>query len=232
MFTKGDFHMHSRYSDGSLSPKEIVEFAKSRGVDIISLTDHNNTSGIDEAIIHGKNTGVTVIPAVELSTHFNNSRVHILGYFKDDSYNNELLKTALSYVKNHKTPKLKGLFGDFFNIDDIKPTLTPIGGIKLLNFFGATVILAHPVLLPPDIFDTVIQLGFNGLEAKYYQNTLEDTKNFLKIANDTGMLYTAGSDFHKFETWYRTHGLIGDIYLDGNEITNFLTGGDLLYHLN
>lgn len=231
MFTKGDFHMHSIYSDGSLSPKEIVDFAKSRGVDIIALTDHNNTAGVHEAILHGKKVGITVIPAVELSTKFNNYRVHILGYFKDDSYNNELLKIALSYVKNHKTIKLKDLFGDFFSIDEIKPNLTPTGGIKLLKFFGATVVLAHPVLLSHDIFDTVIQMGFNGLEAKYYQNTSEDTINFLKVAHDTGMLYTAGSDFHKFETWYRTHGLIGDIYLDENEILDFLTKGDLLYHL-
>ena len=232
MFTKGDFHMHSRYSDGSLSPKELIDSAKSRGVDIISLTDHNNTAGIDEAILCGKKAGITVIPAVELSTKFNNSRVHILGYFKDDSYNDELLKTALQHIKNHKSIKLKELFGDFFDMDEIKPNLTPKGGLKLLKFFGATVVLAHPVLLSPEIFDTVIHLGFHGLEAKYYQNTTEATNFFLKLANDREMLYTAGSDFHKFETGYKTHGLIGDVFLDENEIINFLTQGDLFYYVN
>ena len=51
MYTKGDFHIHSTYSDGSLTPSQIINLAKKRDMDIISITDHNNTSGIDEAII-------------------------------------------------------------------------------------------------------------------------------------------------------------------------------------
>ena len=42
MYKRGDFHIHSTFSDGGLSPGEIVHLAKQREVDIISITDHNN----------------------------------------------------------------------------------------------------------------------------------------------------------------------------------------------
>ena len=45
MYTKGDFHIHSTYSDGSLTPSQIVRLAKKRQVDIMAITDHNNTDG-------------------------------------------------------------------------------------------------------------------------------------------------------------------------------------------
>lgn len=91
MYTKGDFHIHSTFSDGGCTPKEIVMLSKERDVDIIALTDHNNTCGIDEAILTGDKLGIKVIPGVELSTIYKGSRVHILGYFKDNSYKDEIL---------------------------------------------------------------------------------------------------------------------------------------------
>ena len=68
MYTKGDFHIHSTYSDGSLTPSQVVRLAKERHVDIMAITDHNNIDGIDEAIIEGRKNNITVIPGVELST--------------------------------------------------------------------------------------------------------------------------------------------------------------------
>ncbi len=61
MYTKGDFHIHSTYSDGSLTPSQIVRLAKKRQVDIMAITDHNNTDGVDEAIIEGRRNNITVI---------------------------------------------------------------------------------------------------------------------------------------------------------------------------
>ena len=95
MLSKGDFHIHSTASDGNCTPSEIVALAKRRHIDIISITDHNTTNGLDEAIYYGKKCGIKVIPGVELSTRYNNTRVHVLGYFKDDSYKDELLIKVL-----------------------------------------------------------------------------------------------------------------------------------------
>lgn len=107
MYKKGDFHIHSTFSDGKCTPRELVILSKKREVDIISITDHNSTSGLDEAVMAGEDLGVRVIPGVELSTKYNSSRVHVLGYFKDDSYKNELLVEVLKNVKNHKISNIK-----------------------------------------------------------------------------------------------------------------------------
>ncbi|NFN14443.1 PHP domain-containing protein [Clostridium botulinum] len=227
MYKKGDFHIHSTSSDGGYTPKQVVNFAKKRGVDIISLTDHNNTGGIDESILEGERIGVKVIPGVELSTkHKNGSRVHILGYFKDESYKDELLVEILKDVKNHKTSNLKKILGRNIEIDK-GDRLSVDNGIKILKFFGATVILAHPVLLNRNDFIEIIELDFDGLEAKYFSNSEEDTEYFLKVAKNKNLIYTAGSDFHNYKKNYREHGLIGDVYLNENEIYNFLTKGGL-----
>ncbi|AOR23838.1 PHP domain-containing protein [Clostridium taeniosporum] len=227
MYKKGDFHIHSTSSDGGCTPKQVVNFAKKRGVDIIALTDHNNTGGIDEAVLEGENIGVKVIPGVELSTKYENGRrVHILGYFKDDSYKDELLIKILKDVKNHKIGNIKKILGKYIGFDK-SDKLSVDSGIKLLKFFGATVVLAHPVLINRTDFKKIIELDFDGLEAKYFSNTEKDTEYFLEVAKRKHLLYTAGSDFHNYKEFYRAHGLIGDVYLDENEIYNFLINGKL-----
>ena len=58
MYKKGDFHIHSTYSDGGYTPRQVIMLSKKKNVDIIALTDHNNTCGLDEAIIAGKELGL------------------------------------------------------------------------------------------------------------------------------------------------------------------------------
>jgi len=229
MYKKGDFHIHSNHSDGAYTPKEIVMLAKKKNVDIISLTDHNNTCGIDEAIVRGNELGVKIIPGVELSTRYNNSRVHVLGYFKDDSYKNELLVEVLRNVQIHKISAIRYFLGSYIDFYNKKDRLCVETGIEILKFFGATVILAHPVLLNRDVFMDIIKLNFDGLEAKYFSNKDEDTEYFLKVSKNRNLLYTDGSDFHKCNELYRAHGMIGDVYLNEKEIYNFLVGGNLTF---
>jgi predicted metal-dependent phosphoesterase TrpH len=76
-----DLHLHSRYSDGTHSPAELVRMAADRGLKAIALADHDSVDGIDEALAAGARYGVEVIPAVELSVAFRGHRdVHLLGY--------------------------------------------------------------------------------------------------------------------------------------------------------
>lgn len=229
MYKKGDFHIHSTASDGNCTPSEIVAIAKKRGVDIIGLTDHNTTAGLNEAVQYGKMIGVKVIPGVELSTKYNDTRVHILGYFKDDSYNDELLIEVLKSVKTHKISNVQKLLHGYLNTYYRRDKICVENGIEILKFFGANVVLAHPVLLPMNDFKEIIKLDFDGIEAKYFSNTDRDTEYFMNIAKEKNIFYTAGSDFHISHEKYRSHGLIGDVYLNESEISDFITRGQLSY---
>ena len=89
-----DLHTHSYYSDGRLSPKELVRLAKKRKIKNLALTDHDSVDGVREAIEEGKKIGIRIIPALELSCEHS----EILGYFIDIN-NKDLLKDLRKFRK-------------------------------------------------------------------------------------------------------------------------------------
>lgn len=74
-----DLHSHSTASDGSLSPTDLVKRAKQQNVDVLALTDHDNTSGLSEAQEAADEMGVSLVPGVEISVTWNGVTVHVLG---------------------------------------------------------------------------------------------------------------------------------------------------------
>ena len=86
-----DLHIHTKASDGSLSPENVVKKAKKMNYQAISITDHDTVSGLEEAIKTGEKVNLEVIPGIEFNTKFEGNEVHILGYFID-YYNQDLLK--------------------------------------------------------------------------------------------------------------------------------------------
>ncbi len=102
---KFDLHLHSHYSDGSFSPAEVIQKCKDRGVEIVSLTDHENTGGILEAKEAGDKLGIRVIPGIELASDFQGGEHHILGYFIDPD--DQKLKEFLEAWKKTKITQIK-----------------------------------------------------------------------------------------------------------------------------
>jgi hypothetical protein len=80
-----DLHLHSTASDGSLSPSALVCAARTGGLHIIALTDHDTAAGVDEACDAGIGS-VHVIPGIEVSTTHDSGDVHVLGYFIDPKH--------------------------------------------------------------------------------------------------------------------------------------------------
>ena len=83
---KGDFHIHTYYSDGVFSPEKIVDLAVEAGLEVISLTDHDNVLSYNVANEHlnkKKDVDFKIIPGIEVNTIYKDYEVHILGYFPD-----------------------------------------------------------------------------------------------------------------------------------------------------
>ena len=74
-----DLHSHSLASDGTLSPAELVASAAASGVDVLALTDHDETGGIAEASSAADAAGLCLIPGVEVSVTWEKQTVHIVG---------------------------------------------------------------------------------------------------------------------------------------------------------
>ena len=103
-----DLHMHSYYSDGTMSPREIVEDAKKRNVQLIAITDHNVLDSYTELKEAAEEFGINVIRGVEIDARFEDIVVHILAYnFQDNEklFNlvhkakKELLETSIELIK-------------------------------------------------------------------------------------------------------------------------------------
>lgn len=96
---KADLHCHSYYSDGTLSPTEVLRLAAENEVQMLALTDHDSTQGLAEAQKNADKLGIQLIPGVEISvTWQDNSNVnhviHIVGLNIDA--NNSVLQNGLS----------------------------------------------------------------------------------------------------------------------------------------
>ena len=99
-----DLHVHSTCSDGTLSPKELVDYAMSKGLRAFALTDHDSVNGIDialsycdELIKSGINNVPEVIPAIELSSEYNGVEVHVVGLYIDHK-NKEFLNYLTDFL--------------------------------------------------------------------------------------------------------------------------------------
>ncbi|WP_237058887.1 PHP domain-containing protein [Microbulbifer sediminum] len=74
-----DLHCHSTASDGILSPEALVSRAKSQGVSLLALTDHDTVAGLAAAEAAGEAEGVAIVPGIELTASWGRRQVHIVG---------------------------------------------------------------------------------------------------------------------------------------------------------
>jgi len=81
-----DLHSHSTASDGSYPPAELVRQAALAGIDVLALTDHDSTAGVAEAWRAAAEAGIRLIPAVEVSTTWQNKTFHVVGLSIDPDH--------------------------------------------------------------------------------------------------------------------------------------------------
>ena len=102
---KADLHNHSYFSDGFLSPREIVRLASDANCDLFALTDHDSTSGIVEAKSEADKLGINLINGVEISAFWRNSAIHIVGLGID--IDNDELQTGLEFNQTLRKERAK-----------------------------------------------------------------------------------------------------------------------------
>ncbi len=78
-----DLHVHTNASDGTMSPTELVRYAKKKKLKAIAVTDHDTVEGVQEALDAGALENFEVIPGIEISAEAPQGTLHILGYCID-----------------------------------------------------------------------------------------------------------------------------------------------------
>ncbi|GAA0120791.1 MULTISPECIES: PHP domain-containing protein [Clostridium] len=144
---KIDLHSHTTASDGRYSPKKLVDYAIEKKLDILSITDHDTTDGVEEALIYSKKLPITIIPAIELSTIHNKESIHILGYFRDDSYKSSSLQNFLKDMKNFRAARGKKI------VENLKKYFNIIIDYNQIS--------NNPIIARPHIAKAIIDAGYN-----------------------------------------------------------------------
>ncbi|MBR0414048.1 MAG: PHP domain-containing protein [Clostridia bacterium] len=103
-----DLHCHSIFSDGSMSPTELISLAEKQGLSALALTDHNTTKGLKEFMKAGENSPVTTVAGCEFSTEIDGNELHIVGLFMPEESWVEIedYVELLHMAKHHSNVKL------------------------------------------------------------------------------------------------------------------------------
>ena len=93
-----DLHCHSTFSDGSLTPEQLVEEAGRIGLAALALTDHDTVAGLPRFLAAGAGRALRLVPGVELSVDCAHGVMHMLGYWMDVAHP-ELVR-QMEWIRN------------------------------------------------------------------------------------------------------------------------------------
>ena len=120
---KIDLHNHTNYSDGILTPLELLQHAKENNVEIMALTDHDSVFGCEEIYELSNKLGVKVIKGMELSTYYDNHPVHIVCLFKNNIIPEDMIKFSKEKDESRRNraikmmKKIRDIYGMKVDID-------------------------------------------------------------------------------------------------------------------
>lgn len=95
-----DLHTHTIWSDGTLTPTELLQRAHANGVSVLALTDHDATDGIPEAQRAAARLGLALVPGVEISVTWQRQTLHVVGLHIDPR--DERLQRGLARLRDFR----------------------------------------------------------------------------------------------------------------------------------
>lgn len=137
-----DLHLHTCFSDGTLTPDELIALCATAGLRTVAVTDHDTIDGVEEALCAGVKYGVEVIPAIEMSAG-RSPEVHILGYFPD--IGDERLREWLDDLRSERAMRAARIvarlreLGVHISYDDVVAQADSRAGLGRLHIARALV---------------------------------------------------------------------------------------------
>lgn len=110
-----DLHTHSNRSDGTDDPSDLVGKAKTAGLDVVALTDHDSTSGWDDAATAAEKLDIELVKGIEISCRCEGRSVHLLGYGFDPE--DEPLLAELRRVLDGRDGRLPAMIERLQDLD-------------------------------------------------------------------------------------------------------------------
>jgi len=112
---RADLHLHTRFSDGTDTPEQVVAHARKAGLVAMSITDHDNTQAIAIAQPFADQQGIELIPGIEMSASIENREVHVLGFYIDPE--NPELKEHLRVQQERRVGRVRQMVEQLKKVD-------------------------------------------------------------------------------------------------------------------
>jgi predicted metal-dependent phosphoesterase TrpH len=113
---KIDLHSHTYYSDGQLSPSELIDRAHNMQVDVLAITDHDTVAGIEEAQGYQatQKRKLTLVPGTEISTRWHGFEIHVLGL--NVAHKNTLFLERLNQQTERRNVRAEAIANKLANV--------------------------------------------------------------------------------------------------------------------
>ena len=169
-----DMHTHTNYSDGELSPNDLIELAIDKNIGILGITDHDTLEGIkniDRNTQKIKKSGIKIINGIELSAKVSKGQLHILGYnidLNDKKLNDKMIELKDNGINSVLSlyEQLKKDYGIRFTYKDIK---------EFVN--------ANHNLGRPDLAKLLIKYGYVKTIKEAFDKYLENSYSKIRGSN-------------------------------------------------
>ena len=184
-----DLHLHTTASDGVMTPSGIVNYAKSKGLVAIAITDHDTIEGLEEGFLEGERIGLEVIPGIEISAEHSPGSMHLLGFFID--IHDPILKERLGYLqraraeRNPKMAEKLNKLGIDITFDEV---LKASGGGQVGRPHFAQVLIEKGYVRNfQEAFDRFLKKGASAYVEKM-RFSAEESIHFINEANGVAVL--------------------------------------------
>ncbi len=175
-----DMHVHTAFSDGVHDVKEILLYARVKGLNGIAITDHNTAIGAFKALAEARRLGLLVIPGVEVNCR----EGHILLYG----------------VREELPQKLKHKPSVYEVVDyGLENSIL----VSIAHPYGKALFLKYPVVEIAEVLSRV-----QGIEVLNGRTPMSRNELALRLAQKLGKVYTAGSDAHVVDELGRVRVLV------------------------
>lgn len=187
---KYDLHSHSYFSDGDLSPTELVDLALKSDISCLALTDHDTLDGLPEVQQAASQvSGFSVINGIELSCSWENQLLHVVGLNIDPS--NATLLAGVEANKGRRLTRAEAMFEDLethnINIREEVAALIPDRGVPTRPHFAEALVQQGLAKDKKQAFKRYLVKGKPGYIPMQWPN-IEEIGSWIQAANGVAVL--------------------------------------------
>jgi predicted metal-dependent phosphoesterase TrpH len=154
-----DLHTHSRASDGTQSPAEVMRSAAVAGLDVVALTDHDTAQGWAEATVAAGELGLDLVLGIEISTRHGSAGVHLLAY-QPDADDPDLVAT-LDQILEGRNARVPAILERLREV-----------GVELTEDDVRRVAVGTPATGRPHVADALVAAGVVASRAEAFERYL------------------------------------------------------------